>query len=103
MAERSATQPGTGTAGTAAVERGTAEQLEGIPTDAAITTQPGAVGSGISTSGDPAQGAAAIVRATTSSDAPDVIAEVSRALGEPMVGIDVATLPGSERHATRGW
>ena len=50
-----------------------------------------------------AQRAAAIVQATTFHDDPDVIAKVSRGLGEPMVGINVATLPDSERYATRGW
>jgi pyridoxal 5'-phosphate synthase pdxS subunit len=77
------------------------------PADAAMMMQLGAegvfVGSGIFKSGDPAQRAAAIVQATTFSDDPDVIAKVSRGLGEPMVGIDVATLPESERYATRGW
>ena len=47
--------------------------------------------------------AAAIVQATTFHDDPDVIAKVSRGLGEPMVGINVSTLPESERYATRGW
>jgi pyridoxal 5'-phosphate synthase pdxS subunit len=61
------------------------------------------VGSGVFKSGDPARRAAAIVQATTFFDDPAVIAKVSRGLGEPMVGIDVATLPPSERYATRGW
>jgi pyridoxal 5'-phosphate synthase pdxS subunit len=77
------------------------------PADAAMMMQLGAegvfVGSGIFKSGDPAQRAAAIVQATTFSDDPAVIAKVSRGLGEPMVGIDVATLPEAERFATRGW
>ncbi|RBY93809.1 pyridoxal 5'-phosphate synthase lyase subunit PdxS [Blastococcus sp. TF02-8] len=77
------------------------------PADAAMMMQLGAegvfVGSGIFKSGDPAQRAAAIVQATTFFDDPDVIAKVSRGLGEPMVGINVATLPDSERYATRGW
>jgi pyridoxal 5'-phosphate synthase pdxS subunit len=77
------------------------------PADAAMMMQLGAegvfVGSGIFKSGDPAQRAAAIVQATTFHDDPDVIAKVSRGLGEPMVGINVATLPESERYATRGW
>ena len=77
------------------------------PADAALVMQMGAqgvfVGSGIFKSGDPAQRAAAIVQATTFHDDPDVIAKVSRGLGEPMVGINVATLPDSERYATRGW
>jgi pyridoxal 5'-phosphate synthase pdxS subunit len=77
------------------------------PADAAMMMQLGAegvfVGSGIFKSGDPAQRAAAIVQATTFFDDPDVIAKVSRGLGEPMVGINVATLPESERYAKRGW
>jgi pyridoxal 5'-phosphate synthase pdxS subunit len=77
------------------------------PADAAMMMQLGAegvfVGSGIFKSGDPAQRAAAIVQATTFFDDPDVIAKVSRGLGEPMVGINVATLPEGERYATRGW
>ncbi|MGY1709646.1 pyridoxal 5'-phosphate synthase lyase subunit PdxS [Geodermatophilus sp. SYSU D00758] len=77
------------------------------PADAAMMMQLGAqgvfVGSGIFKSGDPARRAAAIVQATTFHDDPDVIAKVSRGLGEPMVGINVSTLPDSERYATRGW
>jgi pyridoxal 5'-phosphate synthase pdxS subunit len=77
------------------------------PADAAMMMQLGAegvfVGSGIFKSGDPARRAAAIVKATTFHDDPDVIAKVSRGLGEAMVGINVATLPDSERLATRGW
>ncbi|WP_409330624.1 pyridoxal 5'-phosphate synthase lyase subunit PdxS [Trujillonella humicola] len=77
------------------------------PADAAMMMQLGAqgvfVGSGIFKSGDPAQRAAAIVQATTFHDDPDVIAKVSRGLGEAMVGINVTTLPESERFATRGW
>ncbi len=77
------------------------------PADAAMMMQLGAegvfVGSGIFKSGDPALRAAAIVQATTFFDDPAVIAKVSRGLGEPMVGINVSTLPESERYATRGW
>jgi pyridoxal 5'-phosphate synthase pdxS subunit len=77
------------------------------PADAAMMMQLGAegvfVGSGIFKSGDPALRAAAIVQATTFHDDPDVIAKVSRGLGEPMVGINVSTLPESERYSTRGW
>ena len=73
------------------------------PADAAMMMQLGAegvfVGSGIFKSGDPAKRAAAIVKATTFYDDPDVIAKVSRGLGEAMVGINVATLPDSERLA----
>jgi pyridoxal 5'-phosphate synthase pdxS subunit len=77
------------------------------PADAAMMMQLGAegvfVGSGIFKSGDPARRAAAIVKATTFYDDPDVIAKVSRGLGEAMVGINVSALPASERLATRGW
>jgi pyridoxal 5'-phosphate synthase pdxS subunit len=61
------------------------------------------VGSGIFKSGDPAKRAAAIVKATTFHDDPEMIAKVSRGLGEAMVGINVSTLPDTERLATRGW
>jgi pyridoxal 5'-phosphate synthase pdxS subunit len=77
------------------------------PADTAMMMQLGAegvfVGSGIFKSGDPAKRAAAIVKATTFYDDPDVVAKVSRGLGEAMVGINVTTLPESERLATRGW
>ena len=63
------------------------------PADAAMMMQLGAegvfVGSGIFKSGNPEQRAAAIVKATTFFDDPDVIAKVSRGLGEAMVGINV--------------
>lgn len=77
------------------------------PADAAMMMQLGAegvfVGSGIFKSGDPAKRAAAIVKATTFYDDPDVIAKVSRGLGEAMVGINVSELPESQRYAGRGW
>ena len=67
------------------------------PADAAMMMQLGAegvfVGSGIFKSGDPAKRAAAIVKATTFYDDPDVIAKVSRGLGEAMVGINVDDAP----------
>ncbi len=77
------------------------------PSDAAMMMQLGAdgvfVGSGIFKSGNPAERAAAIVKATTFHDDPDVIAKVSRGLGEAMVGINVADLPVDHQLATRGW
>ena len=77
------------------------------PADAAMMMQLGAqgvfVGSGIFKSGDPAQRAAAIVQATTFHDDADVIAKVSRGLGEAMVGINLSTLDDSQRFAGRGW
>lgn len=77
------------------------------PADAALVMQMGAegvfVGSGIFKSGDPARRAAAIVRATAAYDDPATVAEVSRGLGEAMVGINVADLPAPHRLAERGW
>jgi pyridoxal 5'-phosphate synthase pdxS subunit len=77
------------------------------PADAAMMMQLGAegvfVGSGIFKSGDPAKRAAAIVNATTFYDDPDVIAKVSRGLGEAMVGINIDTLPAEQHYAQRGW
>ena len=77
------------------------------PADAAMMMQLGAqgvfVGSGIFKSGNPAQRAAAIVKATTFYDDPAVIADVSRGLGEAMVGINVDEVPEPHRLAERGW
>ena len=77
------------------------------PADAAMMMQLGAdgvfVGSGIFKSGDPAARAAAIVKATTFFDDAAVVADVSRGLGEAMVGINVADLPAPHRLAQRGW
>jgi pyridoxal 5'-phosphate synthase pdxS subunit len=77
------------------------------PADAAMMMQLGAegvfVGSGIFKSGDPVKRAEAIVKATTFYDDPDVLAKISRGLGEAMVGLNVDTLPESERYAGRGW
>jgi pyridoxal 5'-phosphate synthase pdxS subunit len=77
------------------------------PADAALVMQMGAegvfVGSGIFKSGDPAKRAAAIVKATAAYDDPATIAEVSRNLGEAMVGINVADVPAPHRLAERGW
>jgi pyridoxal 5'-phosphate synthase pdxS subunit len=77
------------------------------PADAAMMMQLGAegvfVGSGIFKSGDPARRAEAIVKATTFYDDPDVIAKVSRGLGEAMVGINVDEIPAPHRLADRGW
>ncbi|MEA5644862.1 pyridoxal 5'-phosphate synthase lyase subunit PdxS [Cutibacterium granulosum] len=77
------------------------------PADAALVMQMGAegvfVGSGIFKSGNPAKRAAAIVKATTMFDDPQGIADVSRCLGEAMVGINVADVPAPHRLAERGW
>ncbi len=61
------------------------------------------VGSGIFKSGDPERRARAIVQAVTHWDNPQILAEVSRDLGEAMVGINVTTLPKEELMAVRGW
>lgn len=77
------------------------------PADAAMMMHLGAegvfVGSGIFKSGNPAQRAAAIVKATQNYQDPKIIADVSRGLGEAMVGINVDELPVSHRLAERGW
>ncbi|WP_026549844.1 pyridoxal 5'-phosphate synthase lyase subunit PdxS [Arthrobacter sp. Br18] len=77
------------------------------PADAAMMMQLGAdgvfVGSGIFKSGNPAERANAIVQATTFHDDPDMVAKVSRGLGEAMVGINVDELPQPHRLAERGW
>jgi pyridoxal 5'-phosphate synthase pdxS subunit len=77
------------------------------PADAALMMQLGVdgvfVGSGIFKSGNPAQRAQAIVKATTHFRDADIIAEVSKNLGEPMVGRTVQSLAEAERLATRGW
>ncbi len=77
------------------------------PADAAMMMQLGAdgvfVGSGIFKSGNPAERANAIVQATTFHDDPDMIAKVSRGLGEAMVGINVDEIPQPHRLAERGW
>ena len=77
------------------------------PADAALMMQLGAegvfVGSGIFKSADPAKRAAAIVRATTFHDDPDVVAKVSRGLGRAMPGLNLDTLPPDQHYAARGW
>ena len=77
------------------------------PADAALMMQIGVdgvfVGSGIFKSGDPAKRAAAIVKATTHYNDPHILAEISRNLGEPMVGRQVSELPEGELLAGRGW
>jgi pyridoxal 5'-phosphate synthase pdxS subunit len=77
------------------------------PADAAMMMQLGAdgvfVGSGIFKSGDPVARAKAIVKATTAFNDPDVLAQVSRGLGEAMVGINVNDLPAPHRLSERGW
>lgn len=77
------------------------------PADAALMMQLGVdgvfVGSGIFKSGDPAKRAAAIVKATTHYRDANILAEVSKNLGEPMVGRNVSQMPESDKIAGRGW
>jgi pyridoxal 5'-phosphate synthase pdxS subunit len=77
------------------------------PADAALMMQLGVdgvfVGSGIFKSGDPAKRAHAIVQAVTHYNNPEILAEVSRNLGEAMVGINIDDLAETERLAERGW
>ncbi len=77
------------------------------PADAALMMQLGVdgifVGSGIFKSGDPARRAAAIVKATTHYKDAKILAEVSRNLGEAMVGRTAVSLADSEKMAERGW
>ncbi|MGQ9497038.1 MAG: pyridoxal 5'-phosphate synthase lyase subunit PdxS [Desulfotomaculales bacterium] len=77
------------------------------PADAALMMQLGAdgifVGSGIFKSADPAKRARAIVAATTHYNDPQVLAEVSRDLGEPMPGLEMAAIAPHERMQERGW
>jgi len=77
------------------------------PADAAMMMQLGAegvfVGSGIFKSGDPDKRAKAIVQATLNYEDPKTVAEVSRGLGEAMVGLNVDEIPEPHRLAERGW
>ena len=77
------------------------------PADAALMMQLGVdgvfVGSGVFKSGNPAKRGAAIVKAVTHFENPEILAEVSRNLGEAMVGINVVDLDENERLAERGW
>ncbi|MBP2626903.1 MAG: Pyridoxal biosynthesis lyase pdxS [Firmicutes bacterium] len=77
------------------------------PADAALMMHLGCdgvfVGSGIFKSGDPVKRAKAIVAATTYYNDPKILAEISRDLGEAMVGIEISTLSDHERMQDRGW
>jgi pyridoxal 5'-phosphate synthase pdxS subunit len=61
------------------------------------------VGSGIFKSAEPERMAKAIVKATTHFRDASIIADVSRGLGEPMRGLEIAAIPQNELLATRGW
>ena len=77
------------------------------PADASLVRQLGAqavfVGSGIFKSEHPERFARAIVMATTHFDDPQILAEVSAGLGEPMRGLELGDIPAEERLAVRGW
>jgi pyridoxal 5'-phosphate synthase pdxS subunit len=77
------------------------------PADAALMMQLGCdgvfVGSGIFKSGDPARRAKAIVEATTHFEDAEIVAKVSRDLGEPMVGIEISDIPDEQMMQRRGW
>ena len=77
------------------------------PSDAAMMMQLGAdgvfVGSGIFKSGDPSKRARAIVEATTNFRDAKLIADVSRNIGEPMVGRTMEEIPADQLLHTRGW
>lgn len=76
------------------------------PADAALMMQLGSdgvfVGSGIFKSGDPAKRAKAIVQAVTHYKDPEILAKISRGLGEPMSGLDVKQIPDAELMSLRG-
>ena len=75
------------------------------PADAALMMQLGAdgvcVGSGVFKSGDPVERGYAIVQAVTHYNDPKILAEVSKGLGEAMVGISARSLPEEQLMATR--
>ncbi|WP_425058823.1 Pyridoxal 5'-phosphate synthase subunit PdxS [Sporomusa carbonis] len=77
------------------------------PADAALMMQLGCdgvfVGSGIFKSGDPQKRAKAIVQATTHYNDPQLLAQISEDLGEPMVGIEIDKIEPADRLAARGW
>ncbi len=77
------------------------------PADAAMIMQLGAegtfVGSGIFKSENPARMASAIVEATTNFNDPEILAKISRGLGNPMSGIAVSELSAEQKIAGRGW
>lgn len=77
------------------------------PADAALMMQLGVdgifVGSGVFKSGDPAKRADAIVKATTHYNDPKILVDVSRNLGEAMVGRQISDIPEAEQIAQRGW
>ena len=77
------------------------------PADAAIMMQLGSdgvfVGSGIFKSDNPKERAKAIVEAVSHYDEPDIIAKISKNLGEAMPGIEIGTIPPEQMLQERGW
>ena len=77
------------------------------PADAAMMMQLGVdgifVGSGIFKSENPEKMAKSIVEAVNNYDKPEMLAEISKGIGNPMKGVDTATIPESEILQTRGW
>jgi len=77
------------------------------PADAALMMQLGVdgvfVGSGIFKSGNPARRADAIVKSVTHYNDPKMLAEISRNLGEAMVGRQISSIPDQDLLAGRGW
>jgi len=77
------------------------------PADAAMIMQLGAegtfVGSGIFKSENPAKMAAAVVEATTNYGDPELLAKISKGLGNPMSGVAVNELSAEQKIAGRGW
>jgi pyridoxal 5'-phosphate synthase pdxS subunit len=77
------------------------------PADAALMMQLGCdgvfVGSGIFKSKDPVARAKAIVAATTHYNDPEILAQISKDLGEAMPGLEISKLPSNERMSERGW
>ena len=77
------------------------------PSDAAIMMQLGSdgvfVGSGIFKSENPKKRAKAIVQAVTHFDKPEIIADISKNIGDAMVGIEIENIPSEQRFQERGW
>jgi pyridoxal 5'-phosphate synthase pdxS subunit len=61
------------------------------------------VGSGIFKSENPPLMASAIVEAVNNFDKPEILAEISKGLGNSMKGISIGSIPEEEILQTRGW
>ena len=77
------------------------------PADSALMMQLGVdgvfVGSGVFKAADPKRVAKAVVKAVTHYNSPEIIAEVSKGLGDAMPGLDIRSLKEEELLAVRGW